>query len=517
MNVLVSFFLVFILTKKSNAVPTPSSPPSSFRAAVYEHIPIMTTNKSEIKTRDEALEIMGLNLAVYKTQTERAKQQGAQIIVFPEDGIYGIHFTRTSISPYLEEIPNPETIQWSPCSEPNRFPNTEVQKNLSCLAQQNGVYLVANMGDRVPCKKLQDPKCPPDGRYQFNTDVAYGPDGMLLAKYHKTHLFYEDQFNTPEAKVVSFDTPFGRVGMLVCFDLLFKEPAVSMVIDHNITIIAFPTAWMDALPLLSAIGYHSSFARGLGVNFLSANIHLPVARFHGSGIFTPKGMSSFYYDNDPKSSGKLLVSTIDIVDPKKDAYNERIEGNGLSNRIKGDEFEAKIFNDIFTLRLLEDFSGEFKVCQNKVCCSLTFTFKDELLPPKDLFAFGVFDGQHTYQGQYYFQICTLIKCANNTDRMSCGLPTKTSFGFFKDFTISGNFQTSFIYPQVIFSDSDQLILGNLNSWSFHNDTIRASGPDLNRPLLSATLLGRDYTRDDMNMSLITSVEKKYPFYWILPM
>lgn len=52
--------------------------------------------------------------------------QGAQIIVFPEDGLQGFNFSRTSIGAYLETVPDPEQESWNPCLEPLRHNTTEV-------------------------------------------------------------------------------------------------------------------------------------------------------------------------------------------------------------------------------------------------------------------------------------------------------------------------------------------------------------------------------------------------------
>lgn len=51
--------------------------------------------------------------------------QGAQILVFPEDGLHGFNFTRSSIYGYLETVPDPQE-SWNPCVEPGRHPDTEV-------------------------------------------------------------------------------------------------------------------------------------------------------------------------------------------------------------------------------------------------------------------------------------------------------------------------------------------------------------------------------------------------------
>lgn len=73
------------------------------------------------------------------------------------------------------------------------------------------------MGDVQNCSRETDAACPPDGRFQYNTQVAFSETGQLLAKYHKYHLFYEPQYNTPALpEVVYFDTSFGvRFGMMV--------------------------------------------------------------------------------------------------------------------------------------------------------------------------------------------------------------------------------------------------------------------------------------------------------------
>nr|AXB88464.1 symplectin/biotinidase-like protein 2 [Phylliroe bucephala] len=503
---ILAFLLPHVLMTWTSALPSNESTPLTFKAAVYEHIPFMARYTRSGYTRKQALELMNKNLAVYRNQTVEAKRQGAQIIVFPEDGIYGLAQSRRSILPYLEKIPDPDTIQWSPCTDPYRFPNTEVQQALSCMAKESKIYLVANMGDLVPCLKYQDPKCPSEGRYQYNTDVAYGPDGRLLAKYHKRHLFYEYQFDTPEAKVVSFDTPFGRIGMMTCFDILFKDPAVPMVRDHNITTIAFPTAWFDGLPLLTAMGFQSAFARGQGINLLAANIHLPRRKFHGSGIYTPKGVSNFYYDNNPDSPGKLLVSTIQKVNnPSEEIEKENNFRKTNNQQTHSDEFHSLVFKDMFTFRLVTGSSGNVNVCQGKVCCSLNYKIsitQGDLSLKTDIFALGAFDGLHKYKGQHYDQVCTLLKCADINNKSSCGSPTIYSFTKFESLSLTGSFETNYVYPEMIFTDEfGQLKMAECGmstkdcSWTFNNKSMHASGPFMDTALLSATLFGRDYSRD----------------------
>ena len=65
-----------------------------------------------------------------------------------------------------------------------------------------------------------------DGRL-YNTSVMFGPDGEVLAEYRKMHLFgfnsREQQILSPGDQVVVADTPLGRLGLAVCYDLRFPE------------------------------------------------------------------------------------------------------------------------------------------------------------------------------------------------------------------------------------------------------------------------------------------------------
>ena len=103
-----------------------------------------------------------------------------------------------------------------------------IQDWLSATAARHGVWLV---GGTMPVDCGSDRKI-------LNTCLAYGPDGKLVARYDKIHLFgfrreHEDgqveQFDEARTIVhgsnapVAFDTPFGKVGLSVCYDLRFPE------------------------------------------------------------------------------------------------------------------------------------------------------------------------------------------------------------------------------------------------------------------------------------------------------
>ncbi len=97
-----------------------------------------------------------------------------------------------------------------------------IQAFLADAAQRHGLWVV---GGTVPLTSA-------DPRRVRNTCLVFDPQGMQRARYDKIHLFGfhrgADQFeesDTIEAgdRVVAFDTPMGRWGLSVCYDLRFPE------------------------------------------------------------------------------------------------------------------------------------------------------------------------------------------------------------------------------------------------------------------------------------------------------
>lgn len=105
----------------------------------------------------------------------------------------------------------------------------EAYQALSALARERGIYLV---GGTVP--ELAE------GRV-YNTCYVFAPDGRCIAKHRKMHLFdidvaggqrfMESETLSPGDEVTTFTTPWGVVGVCVCFDLRFQELARLMVLE----------------------------------------------------------------------------------------------------------------------------------------------------------------------------------------------------------------------------------------------------------------------------------------------
>ena len=66
-----------------------------------------------------------------------------------------------------------------------------------------------------------------DGERIFNTSLLIDRSGNIAGKYRKTHLSLNEyeQGISPGDELPVFDTDFGKVGMLICWDMYFPEPA----------------------------------------------------------------------------------------------------------------------------------------------------------------------------------------------------------------------------------------------------------------------------------------------------
>src|SRR5690606_25653788 len=93
------------------------------------------------------------------------------------------------------------------------------------LAQQARSHRVWLVGGSVPLVS-------PSSRQVYNACLVYGPDGKRVARYDKIHLFnfqrgsesYDESTTIfPGRTPVSFESPGGRVGLSVCYDLRFPE------------------------------------------------------------------------------------------------------------------------------------------------------------------------------------------------------------------------------------------------------------------------------------------------------
>ncbi|XP_063308389.1 biotinidase [Pelobates fuscus] len=487
-----------------------------YMAAVYEHHAILNPNATALSDRRSALEFMSKNLDIYEAQVTVAAKKGAQIIVFPEDGIHGFNYTRQSIYPYLDQIPPSHLLPWNPCLEPSKFLDTEVLQRLSCMATKGRMFLVANLGTKMSCKPLKA-QCPSDGRFQFNTNVVFNDNGTLIATYFKQNLYFEFGFDTPpEVQHVVFDTPFAsKFATFTCFDILFFEPAVSLIEKYNVKHVVYPTAWMNQLPLLSAIQIQRGFASAFNINFITANIHHTTLGMTGSGIFSPSH-SSYHYDMT-NENGTLILAKLPvnpsedvIVGPKDQIWPENSEvvySNTLTkhqvceteeteetcgrdvntDQIPHPVFYSEMMYDNFTFVPLLENKGMLDVCAGTLCCSLKY--KKTILSD-ELYALGVYDGLHTVHGTYSLQICALVKCGG-LEPSTCGHEV-TNADSVINLQLWGNFSTKHIFP-LLLTSGVTVQLPDFSGWK--GNTFYMNANNMSSSLLTAALYGRYYERD----------------------
>ncbi|WP_442506475.1 nitrilase-related carbon-nitrogen hydrolase [Novipirellula sp. SH528] len=106
------------------------------------------------------------------------------------------------------------------------------------LAKQHDLYIVAGLLER-------------DGHLVYNTAALLGPDGKLVGKYRKVTLPRGEIEGgiMPGKDYPVFDTRFGKVGMMICYDGFFPEVAHELS-NRGAEVIAWPV-W-GCNPLLGA-------------------------------------------------------------------------------------------------------------------------------------------------------------------------------------------------------------------------------------------------------------------------
>jgi omega-amidase len=172
------------------------------------------------------------NLAAARAAIAEAARSGAHIVALPE--VFNSPYATDQFPVYAEPIP-------ARASELDAaaHPSTHM---LSAAAAEHGVFLV---GGSIPERDVGS------GRV-YNTCVAFGPDGGIVARHRKMHLFdidipgritfrESDTLSAGDA-LATFDTPHGRVGLGICYDIRF--PLLAMLLrGAGCSILIYPGAF----------------------------------------------------------------------------------------------------------------------------------------------------------------------------------------------------------------------------------------------------------------------------------
>lgn len=144
----------------------------------------------------------GTNIEKALEMIDRAAEGGAELVVLPE--MFNCPYDNRFFGSYAEEGASGETLS-----------------ALRRAAREKRLHIVAGS---IPER---------DGTALFNTAHVVDPQGKILAKHRKMHLFdidvkdgirfFESETLSPGRSVTVFDTPACKVGVAVCYDMRFPE------------------------------------------------------------------------------------------------------------------------------------------------------------------------------------------------------------------------------------------------------------------------------------------------------
>lgn len=161
------------------------------------------------------------NIVKARTMIRRAAEQGAQLVVLPE--MFNCPYRAEAFPGYAETYPGGDTFNM-----------------LSSAAGEEGVYLV---GGSVPER---------EGDLVYNASYIFGPDGSLLGRHRKIHLFDVDLPGGIRVKesstlgagktITVAPTPFGPLGVAICYDVRFPE-LIRLMALQGAKIVVIPAAF----------------------------------------------------------------------------------------------------------------------------------------------------------------------------------------------------------------------------------------------------------------------------------
>jgi len=154
-----------------------------------------------------------------------------------------------------------------------------LQEFLAQLARRLGIWLV---GGTVPIRV-------PTADKVRAASLVFDDQGQCVARYDKIHLFdvhlietdeyyRESETIEPGDRVCVIDSPFGRLGLAVCYDLRFPELFRAMQ-DQRVDVIALPAAFTA----LTGRAHWATLVRARAVENLSYVIAAAQGGFHVSG------------------------------------------------------------------------------------------------------------------------------------------------------------------------------------------------------------------------------------------
>ena len=149
----------------------------------------------------------------------RAASEGCDLLVFPENFMWPRKLSSEEVADLAEPVDG-----------------LFVQRMYK-VAREFGMWVVFTINE-----------CNPDGGLPYNTAVAVDNAGALRGSYRKCHLYdalgvrESDRLSAGAQPAQPVHTPFCTMGMQVCYDLRFPEPArIAALAGCNLMV--YPSAW----------------------------------------------------------------------------------------------------------------------------------------------------------------------------------------------------------------------------------------------------------------------------------
>jgi len=238
------------------------------------------------------------NLLTTEKLLEEAARQGASLAVLPENFAF-LGADSADVLPYRE-----------------REGDGPLQGFLSRIAARLGIWIV---GGTIPLEG--------DDRARWRAaSLVFDDKGHEVARYDKRHLFdvtlveSGEQYNEsdtiePGDQVVVVDTPIGRLGLAVCYDLRFPELFRALV-DRGAEVFSLPAAFTA----VTGRAHWDILVRARAIENLAYVIAAAQGGFH------IKGRETYGHSM--------------IVDPWGTVLDERERGNGLAIATINPQFQT---------------------------------------------------------------------------------------------------------------------------------------------------------------------------------
>lgn len=425
------------------------------KVAVVEFSPVLPP--SGCSTKDCAWQAMLKNLVQYDSFAQKASLEGAEMIVFPEDGIYGPAFpSKDSIRPFLEPIPFPFPRGEVPCKSKNASLSSPVLSYLSCIALKYNISLVADMGEL-------------DGSLQYNVAVALDETGALVARYRKYHLYYERQFDVPPTQQYAHFKWRGlRVALLICFDVMFNPPfnTKNANVDSNQSLlhddnkdddvddmdrpdlVILPAWWVNVVPVAIGPAVHSSVAAHWGITMIVASSGRNSFN-SGSGIYGAVGGAPAVQFFNPTMSSQSHMMMADIGPLMIDNQHHIFVPSSPKQQQKQQQNRLPFVSSLKQQRFVASPNATFNLRIPDIGCEANVTLGSTNVSLGESFALVAFDGPYAPVSSlpplFQLRLCAVVRCASSSGDCASPYASGTSAG-------TGN---SSLFAQVVVREDSE--------------------------------------------------------------